>query len=376
MTKSKKILNSVDWTVFLERHEHPPYLISAFIPPEGSLMKKVTGFGFMNQSAEYKGDVSFYYRSKKDLEKCDLYFADFVKNKKNKKKITIWYKEAISHQKKAEGMIKEFKKDLSSELIVKNYKRYYELCENILLYTTSIPYFVLNGVEHAIEKDGAKKKDLEYIIKLLQKIRSKSYYNDITEIIFARFWQSASDIFNNKLSADYFSMLSPEEFEDCLKRKKLPDIKELKKRKKWCIFWADPKNDKIYFDTNKKNKIVIQKIAEKKNKKTEEIKGRTAFLGKAKGKVCIVNSMKDIDKMEKGDILVSVNTNPSLMPAILKSSAIITDEGGISCHAAIISREMKKPCITGTKNATKILKDGDIVEVDANAGLIRMVGKD
>jgi len=64
-------------------------------------------------------------------------------------------------------------------------------------------------------------------------------------------------------------------------------------------------------------------------------------------------------------------TNPNMMPLIRKAKAIITDEGGITCHAAIISRELNIPCIIGTKIATKVLKDGDRVEVDADKGIVR-----
>lgn len=66
-------------------------------------------------------------------------------------------------------------------------------------------------------------------------------------------------------------------------------------------------------------------------------------------------------------------TRPELMPAVKKAKAIITDEGGLTCHAAIVSRELGVPCIIGTKIATKILKDGNLVEVDANKGIIRKI---
>ncbi len=66
-------------------------------------------------------------------------------------------------------------------------------------------------------------------------------------------------------------------------------------------------------------------------------------------------------------------TTPDFIPAMKKASAIITDEGGITCHAAIVSRELKKPCIIGTTNATKILRNGDSVEVDANNGIVKIL---
>ena len=77
--------------------------------------------------------------------------------------------------------------------------------------------------------------------------------------------------------------------------------------------------------------------------------------------------------LRQGDIIVSINTNPTLMPALVKCKAIITDEGGLSCHASIISRELKKPCIVGTKIATKVLKDGDFVEVNADSGIVKII---
>lgn len=100
----------------------------------------------------------------------------------------------------------------------------------------------------------------------------------------------------------------------------------------------------------------------------EELKGSTAYSGKIKGTVKIVLTTKDISKVDKGDILVSSATNPDLLPAMKKAAAFVTDTGGITCHAAIVSREMKKPCIVGTKHATKVFKDGDKVEVDADKG--------
>ena len=66
-------------------------------------------------------------------------------------------------------------------------------------------------------------------------------------------------------------------------------------------------------------------------------------------------------------------TTPDLLPAMERATAFITDEGGITCHAAIVAREMKKPCIIGTKTATKILKNGDLIEVDAVNGIVKII---
>ncbi|MEK0369494.1 MAG: PEP-utilizing enzyme, partial [Nitrosopumilus sp.] len=82
---------------------------------------------------------------------------------------------------------------------------------------------------------------------------------------------------------------------------------------------------------------------------------------------------KKVFKNKKDYILVTPMTRPEIVQYIKRSLAIITDEGGITCHASIIAREMNKPCIIGTKIATKVLKDGDLVEVDAEKGIVRIL---
>lgn len=66
-------------------------------------------------------------------------------------------------------------------------------------------------------------------------------------------------------------------------------------------------------------------------------------------------------------------TTPAFLPAIKKAAAIVTDEGGVICHATIVARELKKPCITGTKVATRVFHDGDRVEVNADSGIVKLL---
>jgi phosphohistidine swiveling domain-containing protein len=107
----------------------------------------------------------------------------------------------------------------------------------------------------------------------------------------------------------------------------------------------------------------------------KELKGMCAFPGKVRGKVRLINTYNyKTATLDKGDILVSINSNPTYTPLIKKAGAIVTDEGGMGTHAAIVSRELGIPCIVGTKNATHVLKDGDMVEVDAEQGIVRKIG--
>lgn len=135
-----------------------------------------------------------------------------------------------------------------------------------------------------------------------------------------------------------------------------------------------------YFDNNSITEInnqrkITQTIhwLEKNRDKVEKLTGTVACQGKVTGIVKIITSVADLKKITKGDIFVAKFTYPTFTPYMLKSAAIITDEGGITTHAAIISREYNIPCIVGTKIATEILKDGDIIKVDANKGIIRRI---
>ena len=100
------------------------------------------------------------------------------------------------------------------------------------------------------------------------------------------------------------------------------------------------------------------------------LKGLPASKGVASGVVKIVHNPDELEKVQKGDILVTKMTDPDYVPAMKRAAAIVTDEGGMTSHAAIVSREMEIPCIVGTEKATQILKDGDVITVDAFKGIV------
>lgn len=105
------------------------------------------------------------------------------------------------------------------------------------------------------------------------------------------------------------------------------------------------------------------------------LKGQGASPGIATGVVKIVESPKKLGKIKKGDILVAKMTSPDFVPAMKMAGAIVTDEGGVTSHAAIVSRELGIPCVVGTKEATKVLKDGMVVTVDGKSGTVRKGGR-
>lgn len=135
-----------------------------------------------------------------------------------------------------------------------------------------------------------------------------------------------------------------------------------------------------YFDSNKiylligdKARKLSSQLVLPKVKEVNELKGQCAYTGKVKGEVCVVNNVKEMSKFKDGQILVSIVTDPSLLPIMKKAAAFVTNQGGLTCHAAIVARELKTPCVIGTKIATKIFKDGDLVEVDAENGVVKKI---
>jgi len=138
------------------------------------------------------------------------------------------------------------------------------------------------------------------------------------------------------------------------------------------IEWAI-ENNKLYVVQSRP--ITTLKKEEKPSKKTTVgakaiLSGMGASSGFATGKVTVVHTIKELSKVKKGDILVTKMTTPDMVPEMKRAIAIITDEGGITCHAAIVSRELGIPAVVGTDHATELLKDREIVTVDANKGKV------
>lgn len=150
------------------------------------------------------------------------------------------------------------------------------------------------------------------------------------------------------------------------------DSEKLKKRRKAVLILE---KNKVKIVTGGKAATWFKIFTEAIETPAAAIKGRNVYPGRVKGRVKIVMYKKDLIKIKKGDILVAPMTEPDFLPAIKKAAAIVTDEGGMTCHAAIVSRELGIPCIIGTKIATKVLKDGDMIEVDAVRGIVNIIKK-
>ncbi len=172
-----------------------------------------------------------------------------------------------------------------------------------------------------------------------------------------------------KYNIDQLKYAFPPEMGDVLSEKL--EISELNKRIEYCmIIWI---LDRYDVTTDKAFIQKLDRIGTGEAATTHEVKGFTASRGKVTGRAKILVSVEEMHKLEDGDVLIAVMTRPDYLPAMQKASAFVTDEGGITWHAAIVAREMKKPCVIGTKIATKTFKDGDTVEVDAEKGIVRQI---
>ncbi len=172
---------------------------------------------------------------------------------------------------------------------------------------------------------------------------------------------------------DDFKFFMPNEVISFLRNQSgYPSRKEIQKRKKYSLYY----HRGVYYEcfSGRDARYQFQKLMKKNRKVTiDDFRGITASPGVAVGRVKVVKSVQDINKIQEGDILVSIMTRPDYLLGIKKAIAIVTDEGGLTCHAAITSRELNIPCVIATKNATQILHDGDLVEVDANHGVIKII---
>ena len=162
--------------------------------------------------------------------------------------------------------------------------------------------------------------------------------------------------------------LMPFEIESLLKEKSNVDKNEIKRRlKKYALVMESGKITLYTGDEVEQHKVQM-KVTE-----TNELVGTCASQGKVIGKVKIVKDRSELHKVVKGDILVTRLTTPDFVMAMEKAAAIVTDIGGLTSHAAIVSRELGVPCLVGTETATQVFKDGDLVEVDATNGRVRKI---
>jgi len=219
----------------------------------------------------------------------------------------------------------------------------------------------------------------KYLLKLIDALQEylflRTYRTDVlrqaTYYALPFLWEIAK---RAHISKEDVYLLTPNEIIDFLEKNKLPKLTEIKRRKKMYVLIRRNGKEEIISNPKEINKIG-KGIETKKEITILTLEGNTTYPGIVKGRVAVITNIKDIKKLKRGNILVSSMTTPDMIVAFDKVAAIVTNEGGITSHAAISSRELKIPCVIATKNATSVLKDGDFIEVDANKGIVKILKK-
>lgn len=152
---------------------------------------------------------------------------------------------------------------------------------------------------------------------------------------------------------------------------------ELKQRKEFYALRVE-RGEVTTYSGEKAEKLVVQLVPDYfKVPNIDEIRGQVANPGKVTAKAHVVKVagitelQKYISVFKEGEVLITTMTQPNMVPLMKKASAVVTDEGGMTSHAAVLSREFGVPCIVGTHTGTKVIKTGDLIEVDANNGIVR-----
>lgn len=171
--------------------------------------------------------------------------------------------------------------------------------------------------------------------------------------------------FLKKIPEDYVRFMTPSEIQELFTNDKLPV--DIERRSQSCLYYIN--HEDYYICTDAKGDVI-----EDKCKSISPILfGNIACPGFQVGKAYLIERKSDIfsKSIEKGDILVAKEADPDIFVVFDKLKAIVTDQGGITCHVASLAREYGIPCVVGTRFATEVINNGDIIEVDAYSGVIK-----
>lgn len=241
------------------------------------------------------------------------------------------------------------------------------------------PKILLKDFRNSLQRD---KREFEKIIKKYSSLKNIAYsmqkvmgfrdyrYGCATQGCFLA--QKFLNSFAKSLKIKYQDLihLTPDESKRFVEKSDHQLLKKSRSRQK--IYSYLFKDGKEFIFSGSKVKKEINKLLSI-GKGLKVIRGLAAQTGLVKGKVRVVHNYRELKKLKKGEILVTEQTTPSFVVALKKAVGLVTDLGGLTCHAAIVSRELGIPCIVGTKVATQVLKDGDKVEVDATQGIVKKI---
>jgi phosphohistidine swiveling domain-containing protein len=216
----------------------------------------------------------------------------------------------------------------------------------------------------------------EKLRKLIEMMEIEGFYRLHRRYVLSELLHNGQPLFEEigfrmKLETNFVYNLLPHEVENFLLNGKHPNKSLVEERSKYFVLQGKGDQISIHYgnEASEMAKILYTDIDET----LKILKGNVGCQGKVIGIARVIQSKEDFYKINHGEILVTHETTPDFVPILHKVKGIVTDEGGISCHAAVISREMNIPCIVGTSHGTKIIKDGDKIEINAIDGFVKII---
>ncbi len=286
------------------------------------------------------------------------------------------YKQSFESYKKIS--LKYFK-NLDKKLSYEQSTQFLDICIKFFWFYSKTEFFY---TDKAFEK-STQKRILKENLQRFEHVKNsgreflnalyfgkKSYLFKFLSILGKQFSISVNDLF----------FYSQTELLDLFAKKKLSKS-DIKNRKQ--SYFMQGIDGHLIMKAGSEAEDIVKSFLNTAKEFRQQIKGIIANKGLVEGRVKVIDLdfssfdqlKREINKMKQGDILVAETTSPELMAACKKAGAIVTNQGGLMSHAAIVSREFNIPCIVGTGNITEIVKDGDLVKVDANNGIVKVMSR-
>ncbi|MBT4540432.1 hypothetical protein HOC35_02875 [Candidatus Woesearchaeota archaeon] len=244
-------------------------------------------------------------------------------------------------------------------------------------YNDFLVFFEKHLAYHNFMKKAVDYMGSDVLDNLINYFKDARFYSEPvysrSEMFFRRLAKAIAK--KENFDEDILTCLTQQELETYLKTTKLPEKNILNNRfNASVLLFEDEKLNIILGEEVNEVEEAIHEVTQNSDEEKQGIlKGISAFPGKIKGIARIIPDPHNVSEFNEGEILITGMTRPEFLPLMKRAAGIVTDVGGMLCHAALVSRELKKPCIVGTEKATKLFKDGDLIEVDADKGIVKKV---
>lgn len=350
-----KKISELDW---IKRWNEPFSLLGCSYFGEQYIhsAEKRFGVGFNHLLFAYHDGITVCYRLQSDTEAVGKRLASIFLGKENSAE--IWKDELISATDKIMKTIEQPLAWFTDPEHFRQFEQQYFDYMPVYIRVNIVPDFL----------------PAEILEKSLPALREARFYAEHAYIkIDKRTQELMQLLLKNEGYPEELTHLFHFEVRKYLKTKELPPREELQKRHH--LFGLYTNREGMHELERQKIAEFEEHIAQKNTTQGSELKGVAASPGRVQGTVRLVFDPHKAGSFNEGDILVTSMTNPEFLPLMKKSGAIIAEGGGVLSHAAIASRELGKPCLLYVQGATQALKDGDMVEVDAEKGVVKILYK-